>query len=611
MGYKISVWSSDYGIASTHIVVTDKGTEKLKVTKHYPDTVYEAENLTGTASFTATPAASYKFKQWVYRIGGDDGEQQTSDQNPFYYTGADHNNAELLIRAESENAWGGDDNTLWSVSDIQIGYVDSHVFGEPIVHFLIAPRTIYRFECKFRNSGKARIFTQGYTDTVGYISTARDFHESSGEPYFIDEWASDNGYDTTGNFLFEWNVVADTTYYVWVRGQEHDTEGDTYLYIEAPEAEPDEPDEPDTWSLTKYTFTPGEHESYELREREVYRISMTFTHAGKAKFYSTGDIDTYGWLSTSDGFNDIDGVPTSPLTNSDDTDSTNKNFSFEWDVTAGITYYLWVKNPSGTETGEFLIYVEPPAPVYWAVTKYDRGTVTTAVSAMPTISPLTAVRYAVKFSRSGEAKFTSSLDPDLRAYLSTTEDFDTANGMPMYPIDYDDDSGGSTNFSITKYVKAGTQYYLWVRGKTGQESGTGVIAIFPPTEGVNVAKWDWNLSNGAATAKLTTAAHTAVLTQGAVANFSFRVWNDLCSKVAAVLDASGKAWDNKYDTYLNTKMSPSDKELTAKRFNSLRYNIGSHYSTGIKEEDVAPGKDVLGSYFITLASCVNNWIDTL
>lgn len=609
MGYKISVWSSDYGIASTHIVVTDKGTEKLKVTKYYPDTVYEAENLTGTASFTATPAASYKFKQWVYRIGGDEGDRQTSPNNPFYYNGADHGNAQLIIRAESENAWGDDDNTLWSVADHQLGYADHHDYGEPIMQFLIAPRTIYRFECKFLNSGKARIYTQGYTDTTGYISTAKDFDASSGEPYFPDYWVSAGGYGD--NFLFDWNVEAETTYYVWVRGTYNDTEGETFLLIDPPEAEPDEPDEPDPWSLTKYTFTPGEHESYELQEREVYRISMTFTHAGKAKFYSTGDIDTYGWLSTSDGFNDIDGVPTSPLTNSDDTDSTNKNFSFEWDVTSGTTYYLWVKNPSGTETGTFWIYVEPPTPVEWAVVKYDKGVVSSAITPMPTISPLTAVRYAVKFSRSGEAKFTSSLDPDLRAYLSTTEDFDTANGMPMYPIDYDDNSGGSTNFSITRYVKAGTQYYLWVRGKTGQETGTGVVGIYPPTEDVGVTKWEWNLSNGAATATLTSAAHTAVITQGAVSNFSYRVWNDLCSKVASVLDAAGLTWDDEYDTYLNTKMSDTDKELTAKRFNSLRYNIGSHYSTGIKEEDIAPGKDVLGSYFITLASCVNNWIDTL
>lgn len=53
-------------------------------------------------------------------------------------------------------------------------------------------------------------------------------------------------------------------------------------------------------------------------------------------------------------------------------------------------------------------------------------------------------------------------------------------------------------------------------------------------------------------------------------------------------------------------MTSSDKTLTAARFNSVRYNIGAHYSTGISE--VASGDPVLGSYFTTLTTKLNEWI---
>ena len=54
-------------------------------------------------------------------------------------------------------------------------------------------------------------------------------------------------------------------------------------------------------------------------------------------------------------------------------------------------------------------------------------------------------------------------------------------------------------------------------------------------------------------------------------------------------------------------MGPTDKTLTAERFNSLRFNIGIFLSTGIPE--VSSGDIVLGSYFLTLADSLNAWID--
>lgn len=126
--------------------------------------------------------------------------------------------------------------------------------------------------------------------------------------------------------------------------------------------------------------------------------------------------------------------------------------------------------------------------------------------------------------------------------------------------------------------------------------------------------WDWSVSNGSANANQTQAAYSAVANNGETSEFSYLVWNDMCAKVKEVRDAvSGiGSWDTGGSgglSYNNTLMTSSDKVLTADRFNTLRYNIGSQYSTGISE--VYTGDVVYGSYFITLMEKVNEWIDTL
>ena len=83
----------------------------------------------------------------------------------------------------------------------------------------------------------------------------------------------------------------------------------------------------------------------------------------------------------------------------------------------------------------------------------------------------------------------------------------------------------------------------------------------------------------------------------------------MCSKVIEIENAAGLTWSTKYASYADTKMSSSDKALTAKRFNSLRYNIGRSYSTGINE--VSSGDIVYAWYFTTLARCMNEWIDQI
>ena len=128
---------------------------------------------------------------------------------------------------------------------------------------------------------------------------------------------------------------------------------------------------------------------------------------------------------------------------------------------------------------------------------------------------------------------------------------------------------------------------------------------------LNVEKWDWQSSNGDASAEQTSAAYDAVTGQGKVSDLSYLVWNDMCAKVREIRLAVGDigAWDPAYGSYSSALMSASDRVLTASRFNNLKNQIGSQIGTGIN--DVSTGDIVKGSYFTTLTGRMNDWIDSL
>lgn len=167
-------------------------------------------------------------------------------------------------------------------------------------------------------------------------------------------------------------------------------------------------------------------------------------------------------------------------------------------------------------------------------------------------------------------------------------------------------SGGTYTFTG---LKAGTEYEISVSITAPSWSYTVEKETTAETDAatIDIDYWSWTSSNGSATASQTKKAYTAVDSNGKLSDFSYKVWNDMVDKVDEILDAMGYSWSSYYCSKSNTKMSSSDKELTAERFNSLRYNIGSHYGTGIQEVDT--GDIVYGDYFITLADKINDWID--
>lgn len=170
-------------------------------------------------------------------------------------------------------------------------------------------------------------------------------------------------------------------------------------------------------------------------------------------------------------------------------------------------------------------------------------------------------------------------------------------------------SSGTTKWMTKTGLKPGARYSVSIEAEDLVTGWSNSWSDRVTTDKILVSAWSWSSSNGTASASQTKAAYTALTNNGSTSDFSYLVWNDMCSKVIEIENAAGLTWSTKYASYADTKMSSSDKVLTATRFNSLRYNIGRSYSTGINE--VASGDTVYAWYFTTLARCMNEWIDQI
>lgn len=163
-------------------------------------------------------------------------------------------------------------------------------------------------------------------------------------------------------------------------------------------------------------------------------------------------------------------------------------------------------------------------------------------------------------------------------------------------------SGGSFKFTD---LSPGTGYAIMCSIKAPSWADPVELDDVCYTEEITVEYWSWDHSNGEATDLQTVNAYNAVRNKGYTSDFHRNVWNDLVMKVSEVLDYYGYSWDDNYATYSGTRMG-SDTTITAKKFNSLRWNVGIHYSTGIQEK--YPGDIILGQDFLTLAQKINEWI---
>ncbi len=325
-----------------------------------------------------------------------------------------------------------------------------------------------------------------------------------------------NGVSTSGTVTFS-GLSANTMYGVLCEVYHGSTKLATLTGYATTKYEELEP----TWELYPYTLgsiSALESVSISLSKYSLYRYRVSFANSGTAKFYTEGtSADTYGFLSTSTGWDSEDGEPSSYIASDDDAGSGN-NFEISYNVTAGTTYYIWVRGYSSSTTGKTTLYIEPPSQSWTVSSGGSLGKISDATSVSFSLSTKQVKRYSVTFENSGEAIFYTSSSADTYGYLSTSSSFDSTNGEPSSYIASGDDAGSGNNFEISYNVTAGTTYYIWVRQYSGSSTGTIDLYIEPPeAAAVRPSNFSW----------------TYTKTKGGSFNLTATEWNNLTARINA------------------------------------------------------------------------------
>ncbi len=243
---------------------------------------------------------------------------------------------------------------------------------------------------------------------------------------------------------FLWSVnVAAGTYYVKVAGAEASTKGE---YTLAVGFTPD--NHGDSAANATSVATPSETEGV-LITNDVDYFSLTIAQTGVLSVSTSGDTDTSGVLEDADGNSLV----------FDDDGGDQDNFAFVRTVSAG-TYYVKVTGATTETKGAYSLRV--------GFVEDSHGD--TAAEATTVAAPSNT---AAKLTVGDVDYFTFTLDTAGDLTVATTGDADTSGGLEApagTTLVTDDDSGTRDNFSIERWVAAGT-YFVKVSGSEASSTG--------------------------------------------------------------------------------------------------------------------------------------------
>lgn len=439
------------------------------------------KSWSNSESDTNTGMFSSSYTSWISYTGSKSITVQgyftwaTSGSYPLDTTGGINTSASVSLYT-MPTGWSLD--TSASTSSVSSQTATSNpTLGMSIT---IPAYTTIRRPLSFTSSGTYRIHSSSTNnlDVKAWFSTSTSFNSSTGEPssyLYVDD-------DSGGNSQFSMNVsvTSGTTYYLYIRCYSTTASGDVTVSVT--------PNYTST-SLTGYTNATGtKTTSTTLTAGNVKVIPYSFAYSGTATFSSTSSLDTYGLLSTSNTFNASSGKPSTITTYNDDGGSGN-NFSISYNVTAGTTYYLYVRGYNMSAAGDVTINVVcPTAPSY--TVSVSAGDYVSSVSGGGTYTQGTSVTVNATLNQT-TAQYSYSFDgwynsSGTKVSSSATYTFTVSGAVSLtakgkrtartYDLIVDLDANSSSTVSVN-----GTAYTDDATGVTAHASKVPYGATIVPT----------------------------------------------------------------------------------------------------------------------------------
>lgn len=328
-----------------------------------------------------------------------------------------------------------------------------------------------------------------------------------------------------------------------------------------------------TQSVDIYNYETGD---YCLEPYNVHRYTVVFDYSGYAHFYTVGDVDTIGYLSDEYDWNSENSGPMYEIA-SDDDSGDGSNFDIEYYVEAGVEYNIYVRSYNGEDSGAVTLYVTEP----YDISSSSYGTLSADKTESVSLKACKLYRRTVYFSESGTVTISSSGSIDTRGWISTSSLW--SYGEPTDYLEYDDDSGSSTNFSFTYDVVAGTRYYIWFRAYDTGDTGTTTISVTVPQAVTRPSNFSW----------------TYAKVQGGTFNLTATEWNNFTSRINAFREYK------KLSDYSFTR-AYSGNNFTAAMYNQARIAIQAISGYGTYIPTVTKGQQITAYMMNVLVSELNS-----
>jgi len=354
------------------------------------------------------------------------------------------------------------------------------------------------------SSRTVRYYSTGTKHVYGYISTSNNFDVDTSVP--TDLVVSDT--PATGNFDIT-HTLEPGTYYFWCRLWHELASGEFSITITNTSGGGGEggggsggggqgggeplPEIIGNWRLTTTDLSNSPlytnyTQSVSLGSEDVRCIKCRFDVSGQAVFYTTGDIDTCGFVGTTPDFSNGNGEPASYIYY-DENSGDGRNFRISINVDTNTTYYFWYKCVSWS--GSCVAHIDTPA-MNWTA-KSEMFIEIRDYSQINYISLGVCEIQKITFTATedGRVSFFSynglegDGEPDLETVGFVTMEgnttFDRSTGIPYNAESLEDMSvsGDGNHFLYNIYVIHGYTYHFWVRPKSANASGTTTVEISP------------------------------------------------------------------------------------------------------------------------------------